>query len=703
MKSKILAVVLLMILLSGCQTGVDAPAPPIANIEPTVFREFGHERVDDYYWLREREEQEVLDYLHAENAYTETRLAHTAELQQVLFDEIIGRIKKDDDSVPSLDDGFWYYRRFEEGHEYPFFCRKTGTLDAAEQIMLDANERAEGHGYYQARSTIVSPNGSLLAWAEDMVGRRLYTIRFKNLDTGEILADTITDVSGNMVWADDDQTLFYTKKDLQTLRTHQVWRHTLGSDRSGDVLVYEEDDETFSVSLGRTTSRKYLTITSDQTLATEVRYRPADDPSGEFRVFLPRAKDHEYSVDHLGDRWFIRTNWDAINFRLMSTPESATARSEWSDVVSHRDDVLFMRSALFDDWLVVLERRDGLRRLRVIERKSGDSHEIDMGETAFAIWPGTNNVHATDVLRLGYESMTTPESTYDYDMRTHESTLLKQTEVLGGFDRDMYVTDRFMAEARDGTPVPISLVRHMETPVNGTAPLLLYAYGSYGSSTEPSFSSARLSLLDRGFTYAIAHVRGGQEMGRRWYEDGKLMKKMNTFTDFIDCGRTLVEKKYADPERLYAMGGSAGGLLVGAVINLAPDLFHGVVAQVPFVDVVTTMLDETIPLTTGEYDEWGNPNEQAAFEYMLSYSPYDNVTAVAYPNLLVTTGLHDSQVQYWEPAKWVAKLRALKTDDNVLLLKTDMEAGHGGASGRFRRYRETALDYAFLLDLAGIE
>jgi len=702
MKTLIPVVLLMSILSQGCQTAPSAPEPPVAKIQPTVFHEFGGERTDDYYWLNQREDQEVLDYLNAENDYCNTMMAHTDGLQETLFEEITGRIKKDDNTVPYFDRGWYRYTRYEEGREYPIICRKEGDLDAPEQVLLDVNAMAEGHGYFQVRGSQTNSNHDVLAWAEDDVGRRIYTIKFKNLATGAEYDDVIEAASGNMVWAEDGKTLFYTKKDLETLRTYQVYRHELGTPAADDVLVYQEDDDTFGVSVDMTTSRRFVLIACDQTLSTEYRYVNAHRPDGDFAVFLPRERDHEYSLDHLGDSWFVKTNRDARNFKLVKTPTAATAEEYWTDVIPHRDDVLFQRVALFDDWFAVLERRDGLRRLRVIDRATGAEHDIEVGESVYAIWPDINMEHATDVLRFGYESMTTPESTYDYDMGARTATLLKQTEVLGDFDRADYVTERVMVTARDGAKVPVSMVYRKGYEQNGAAPLLLYGYGSYGYSMEPYFSSARLSLLDRGFAYAVAHIRGGQEMGRWWYDDGKLMKKMNTFTDFIDCGQAMIDQQYADPDRLYAMGGSAGGLLVGAVANMAPELFDGVVAQVPFVDVVTTMLDESIPLTTGEYDEWGNPNDEAAYDYMLSYSPYDNVAAQAYPNMLITTGLHDSQVQYFEPAKWTAKLRAMKTDQNWLLMKTNMEAGHGGASGRYRRYKETALEYAFLMDLAGV-
>jgi oligopeptidase B len=682
----------------------NALAPPVARVEPHVFREFGGERVDDYYWLNRREDPAVIAYLEAENAYAEAVLAPTAALQETLFAEITGRIKKDDDTVPYLDRGHWYTTRFAEGQEYPVFCRRADAPGAAEQVMLDVNALAEGHAFFQARGTAVSSGGGVLAWADDAVGRRLYTIRFKDLATGITLPDAIPNASGNHVWAEDDRTLFYTKKDPGTLRSYQVWRHTLGEDTAGDALVYQEDDETFAVGVGRTKSRRYVLITCYQSVSTEVRYVASDRPRDGFRVFQPRERDHEYSVDHLGDTFFVTTNWRARNFRLMTASEAATGKESWDELLPHREDALLQGVEVFRDWLVASERRDGLTRLRVRAWPGGDGtwEDLDFGEPAYMAYVGVNREAGTDVLRFGYESPTTPSSTYDYDMRTRRKTLLKRDEVLGGFSPDDYACERLAIEARDGARVPVTLVHRRDFPRDGTRPLLLYGYGSYGSSTEPDFDSARLSLLDRGFCYAIAHVRGGDELGRRWYEDGKLLNKMHTFEDFIDCGRGLVAAGYADPRRLYAMGGSAGGLLVGAVVNLAPDLFAGVVAQVPFVDVVTTMLDESIPLTTAEYDEWGDPHDEAAYRCMLAYSPYDNVAAAPRPHLLVTAGLHDSQVQYWEPAKWVAKLRRLKADDRRLLLVTNMEAGHGGASGRFQRHRETAREYAFLLNLAGM-
>ena len=691
----------------GCATttgkgDVEMNQPPVAKRVQHKLEKHGGVRIDDYYWLKEREDPEVVSYLEAENAYLDAVLGHTEKAQQALFEEIKGRIKKDDASVPYRESGYYYYRRNEGDNEYPIYCRKKGALDTAEEILLDVNELARGHEYFSVRGLRVSSSNDLLAYAEDSVGRRIYTIRFKNLTSGETLADQIPAVTGNMAWANDNRTLFYAKQDPQTLRSYRIYRHVLGTDAAQDERVYEETDDTFSTYVSKSKSKSYLIISSHHTLSTEVRVLPADKPDGKFRTVLPRERDHEYSVDHFGDSFYIRTNWKALNFRLMRTSVDRTDKGSWKEIIPHRKDVLLEGFEIFNDYLVVEERKQGLIQLRIRPWDGGEEHYLDFGEPAYSAWISTNPEFDTTVLRYGYESMTTPDSIYDYDMAGRTKTLMKQDEVLGGFDSANYVTERLQAPARDDVRVPISLVYRKGFERDGHSPLLLYGYGSYGNSIDASFRSSRLSLIDRGFVFAIAHVRGGEELGRQWYEDGKLLKKKNTFTDFIDCAEYLVAEKYADPGKVFAMGGSAGGLLMGAVINLRPDLFHGVVAAVPFVDVVTTMLDDTIPLTTSEYDEWGDPNDKQFYDYILSYSPYDNVEAKNYPNLLVTTGLHDSQVQYWEPAKWVAKLRATKTGDNRVLLKTNMEAGHGGASGRFKRYRKVALEFAFLLDLAGI-
>lgn len=678
--------------------------PPEAKIEPTTLETHGDVRADDYFWLRDRENPEVIAYLEAENAYTEVMTAHFKDLSDALFEEMKGRIKEDDSSVPYRKGDYWYYTRFETGKEYPIYARRKGSMEADEELMLDVNALAEelGTAFLQVSGVRVSPDAKYMAFAADTMGRRIYTVHFKNLETDAFFPETIDNVTPNFEWANDNRTVFYTKQDPGTLRWYQIYRHTVGTDPAGDVLVFEEADEEYLSFVQRTKSDEYLLIGSSQTVSNEYHFLDADDPTGAFEVILPRQRGLEYSVDHYGDHFYIHTNADgATNFKLMRTPVAAPSMDAWEEVIPHREDVLLTGFEIFKDYLVLVERSEALTHMQVRPWQGGEAYYLDFGEPAYLAYLSTNVEFDTPVLRFGYTSMTTPTTYYDFHMGTREKTLLKETEVLGGFDKRNYVTERLWAEARDGTRVPISLVYHKDTPIDGTAPLLLYGYGSYGNSIDASFSSTSLSLVDRGFIYAIAHIRGGQEMGRPWYEDGKLMNKKNTFTDFIDCAEYLVEAGYADPERLFARGGSAGGLLMGAVINMRPDLWKGVVAAVPFVDIVTTMLDDTIPLTTFEYDEWGNPNEKDAYEYMLSYSPYDNVEAKEYPNLLVTTGLHDSQVQYWEPAKWVARMRKLKTDDNRLLLKTNMVAGHGGASGRFERIKEIAFEYAFVLDLAG--
>ena len=703
--STLICLVLAAAVLGGCYSSsshMPAPEAPMAKIVPTTLDKHGQERIDNYYWLNQRENEEVVSYLEAENEYTKAVMSHTADFQNDLFEEIKGRLKKNDESVPYRDNGYYYYTRFEEGGEYAIYCRKEGSLDADEEIMLDANKLAEGHDFFSVRGLSVSSGRDILAYATDTVGRRIYTIRFKNLTSGGMLADEIGEVTGNVAWAEDNKTLFYSKQDPQTLRSYQIWRHVLGTDPADDVPVFEETDDTFSSYVWKTKSKRYIMIGSFHTLSNEVRFVDADKPTSKFTVFLPREHDHEYSIDHYGDHFFIRTNYEAKNFRLMKTPVGRTAKKHWSEVIAHRDDVLLENFEIFKDFLVVAEREAGLMRLRVRPWSGDDEHYLDFGEPAYLAYISTNPEFDTSILRFGYTSMTTPRSVFDYDMATRERELKKQDEVLGDFDSDNYVTERLQATVRDDVKVPISLVYRKGTERNGKNPLLLYGYGSYGASMDATFRVDRLSLIDRGFVYAIAHIRGGQELGRQWYEDGKLLNKKHTFTDFIDCAEHLIDQKYAAPDKVFAMGGSAGGLLMGAVTNMRPDLFKGVVAAVPFVDVITTMLDDSIPLTTSEYDEWGDPNKKEFYDYILSYSPYDNVEAKDYPNLLVTTGLHDSQVQYWEPAKWVAKLRATKTDGNRLLLRTNMDAGHGGKSGRFRRYEETAFMYAFLLDLAGL-
>lgn len=676
--------------------------PPVAKKVAKELVKHDHTRIDNYFWMNQREDPEVIAHLEAENAYKDEQLADTKEFQGKLYDEMRGRIKEDDSSVPYFENGYFYYTRYEEGKEYAIYCRKSGSMEAEEEVLLNGNEMAEGHDYFSVGGLTVSDDNKMLAYGVDTVSRRLYTIHFKNLETGEVSSESIPNCSGGGAWAADNSTYFYTVKNEETLRTERIRRHKLGSDVASDVEVFFEEDDTYSTYVWRTKSKAYIFIGSYQTLASEYRMLDANTPDGEFTIIQPREKDHEYDVSHYEDKFYIRTNLDAKNFKLVSTPVGKPSKENWTDVIPHRDETLFEGVEIFKDHMVLDERTGGLTTIRIINQKDKSEHFLDFGEAAYTAYVGQNPEFNTTTLRFGYSSMTTPWSTFDYDMNSKEKTLMKEQPVLGGFNKEDYQTERVMATADDGTEVPISIVYKKGTKKDGTAPTLLYAYGSYGATMDAYFSTSRLSLLDRGFVYAIAHIRGGQEMGRHWYEDGKLLKKMNTFTDFIDCGEYLVEQGYAAPDKLYAMGGSAGGLLMGAIINIKPEIWAGVVAAVPFVDVITTMLDETIPLTTSEYDEWGNPNEKEAYDYILSYSPYDNVEAKAYPNMLVTTGLHDSQVQYWEPAKWVAKLREMKTDDNVLLLHTNMEAGHGGASGRFEALKETAMEYAFLFKLAGI-
>ncbi|MBA7684797.1 Dipeptidyl aminopeptidase BI [subsurface metagenome] len=701
------AVVSLLFLIgsgfTGCKMATETPEPPVAEKIPRELTIHGDTRVDDYYWLNERENPKVIDYLTAENEYKDAVMKHTESFQKKLYDEIVGRIKKTDMSVPSKESGYYYYSRYEEGGEYPIYCRRKGTMEAEEEILLNVNEMAKGHAYYSVAGYSVSSNNNLIAFGVDTVSRRKYTIHFKNLKTGEILPDKIPITSGRAAWANDNKTVFYILKDEETLRSYKILKHVLGTDPSSDKEIFEEKDVTFSAYVYKSKSKKYLIIGSSHTLSDEYRFLDADNPDGKFKIIQPREKDLLYSVTHYKDKFYIRTNYKAKNFRLMATPVSKTTKGNWKEVIPHRKDVLLQDFDIFEGFLVVNERKNGLPNLRIMRWDKKGEHYLDFGEETYSAYIAYNPEFDTDVLRYGYTSMTTPRSVFDYNMNTKEKTLLKQQEVLGDFDSNNYHAERLYATARDGTKVPISLVYRKGLEKNGDNPLLLYGYGSYGSTMNASFSSVRLSLLDRGFVYAIAHIRGGQEMGRYWYDEGKLLKKKNTFTDFIDCAEHLIAEKFTNPDILFAQGGSAGGLLMGAIVNMRPDLFKGVIAAVPFVDVVTTMLDTNIPLTTGEFDEWGDPNKKEYYDYMLSYSPYDNVEAKDYPVMLVTTGLHDSQVQYFEPAKWVAKLRALKTDNNILLLDTDMESGHGGASGRFRRYKRTALQYAFFLDLVGIE
>ena len=677
--------------------------PPLAKKIPHRLEKHGHVRVDDYYWLREQENPEVLEYLKIENDHTEKSMAHTAGLERKLFEEIRARIKPTDMSVPYKRDDYFYYTRFEEGKEYAVYARKKGSLESPEELLVDANALAEGHEFFAIGGWAVSSGQDILAYAVDTQGRRIYTTHFKNLTTGELLPDVIAEMTENLAWANDNRTLFYAKQDPITLRSCRIFKHVLGTDSSEDQLVFEENDETFATWVFKTKSKKFLIIVCSQTLSQEYRYLEADHPNDAFKIFLPREREHEYHVDHFGEKFIVRTNDRAKNFRLVEAPLDQTAKEHWREIIPHREDTLLEDFEIFKGHLVLEERRRGLTRIRVIPWGGGEEHYLEFDEPAYRANIGMNPEPDTAILRFDYTSMTTPLSIYDYDMIARTETLLKREEVLGDFKPENYRTERLFARAADGVEIPLSIVYRKEVERDGQNPLLLYGYGSYGFSMDAAFASPRLSLIDRGFIYAIAHVRGGQELGRQWYDDGKLLKKKNTFTDFIACAEYLVRERFTNPEKLFAMGRSAGGLLMGAIANLRPNLFKGIVAEVPFVDVVTTMLDPTVPLTTGEYDEWGDPNQKEFYEYMLSYSPYDNVEAKDYPNLLVVGSLHDSQVQYWEPAKWVAKLRAMKTDQNRLLLRTNMEAGHGGASGRFKRHQETAFSYAFLLALAGIK
>ncbi|MEC7653896.1 MAG: S9 family peptidase [Bacteroidota bacterium] len=697
---------------SESQLGVDAPdvkqVPHTTEIHDIKLE-------DPYYWMRLSDEQkeakepdaqtaDVIDYLNRENEYKDKVLAPTQKLQEDLYEEIVGRIVKDDESVPVKLRGYWYYSRFEKGNEYAFSCRKKGTMDAEEEILLNEPELAKGHNYFSIGSSSVSPNNKLMVYGVDTVSRRQYTLYFKNLETGELFEDEIPETNGGAVWANDNKTIFYTKNDPQTLRAYRVYKHVLGTDMREDEIVFEEKDETFFIWVSKSKSQEYIMIGSNSTLSTETRYIKADEPNSEWTIVHPRENNHEYGVSHYGDHFYIQTNLEAKNFRLVKTPIENTSVENWVDVLPHREDVLLEGTDFFSSHMVVSERKQGLNNIRIMKWDGSEDYYLEFNDPAYMAFTGANPDFDSEDLRFGYTSLTTPYTTYEHNFADRSRKQLKQQKVLGGkFDQANYTSERIMVEARDGVNVPVSIVYRKDTKLDGNSPLLLYAYGSYGSSTDPGFSSTRLSLLDRGFVYAMAHIRGGSEMGRQWYEDGKLFNKMNTFTDFIDCGEALVEKGYTSPDHMYAMGGSAGGLLMGAVMTLAPYLFNGVLAAVPFVDVINTMLVETIPLTTFEFDEWGNPKQKDYFDYIMKYSPYDNVEAKDYPHTFITTGYWDSQVQYWEPAKWIAKLRDHKTDDNMLIMYCNMETGHGGASGRFARFKEVAMEYSFMFMLEGID
>ncbi len=671
---------------------------PKAPKKTFALTKFNDTRIDPYYWLRERENPEVIRYLEEENEYFNTQTQSYKPMEKRLFEEMKARIKQEDASVPVYENGYYYQTKYLKGKEYPIYSRRK-TLQSQEEIIFDENEMAEGHAYYKLTGIEISPDNRLAVFGQDTTGRRQYTLQIKNLETGELLPDRIENTTGSAIWANDNQTLFYTKKDPETLRAFRIYKHIIGDNPVNDQLIYEEKDETFDVFVTKSKSNHYLYIASFSTLTTEYRYLEADNPNGEFKVFAPRKRGVEYNLFHRGKHFFILTNKDnATNFKLMQTTTGKTNMAHWQEYISHRPDVMLEDVDVFADFMVLQERQKGLNKLRIISHK--DDFYLQFDEETYNVYMAYNPEMQVQEFRYIYNSMTTPASVFSFNIQTRRKTLLKEQEVPDGkFDKNNYQSKRIWVTARDGKKIPVSMVWHKKTDITKPNPLLLYAYGAYGITVDPGFSTTRLSLLDRGFIFAIAHVRGGEYLGRPWYEEGKLMKKKNTFNDFIDVAKNLIDQQYTSPSQLYAMGGSAGGLLMGAVINVAPQLFKGVVAQVPFVDVLTTMLDDSIPLTTGEYDEWGNPNQKEYYDYIKSYSPYDNIKAKQYPNLLVTTGLHDSQVQYWEPAKWVAKLRDLKTDDNLLLLHTDMDSGHGGASGRFKSLKDTARDYAFLINL----
>ncbi|MGO9932481.1 MAG: S9 family peptidase [Steroidobacteraceae bacterium] len=681
------------------------PRPPIADMKPhPVISPFGV-RIDPYYWLRDddRADPDVLAYLNEENAYRRQSMARAKPLEDALYEEIIARLKQDDSTVPYRKNGFWYNTRFEPGKEHPIFARRKASLDAPEEILLDANLLAAGHDYYRIDALEVSPNGEWLAFCEDTVGRREYSLRFKNLASGEFHPTAIPGVESDLAWAADNKTVLYVEKDPATLLGLYVKKHILGEDPQRDTLVFGQTDKSFYTGVSKSKSDAFIFIRMESTLSSEWRYAHADDPELKFEIFLPHEPDHEYDIEHLGGDFIVRTNWQSRNFRLARAPISShTNRAEWLDVVGHRDDTFIEDFAVFAAFIAVSVRSGGLKRISIHPLDGGADFFIESGEAAYTTSISINPELDTEIVRYAYSSLTTPTTLYDYNVRTRQQVLLKRDPVLGSFDPDDYATEFLSAPARDGARIPVSLVYRKGFARDGAAPLLQYGYGSYGLSVDPYFSPSRLSLIDRGFVYAIAHVRGGQELGRAWYDDGRLRHKKNTFNDFLDVTRMLVARGYAAQDKVFAMGGSAGGLLVAAVANMSPEDYRGIVAQVPFVDVLTTMLDTSIPLTTNEYDEWGNPAQRADYDYMLSYSPYDNVGAKRYPAMLVTTGLWDSQVQYYEPAKWVAKLRALKTDQNRLLLHVEMDAGHGGKAGRFQRYREIAMEYAFMLDELGV-
>ena len=708
MKFKFLSLILISSLFS-CDTKTqktmsELPNAPLAKQIPKNLTIHDDVRVDEFYWLNDRENPEVIDYLNKENDYYNAHTAHTKDFQVSLFEEMKSRIKEDDSSVPYKYNGYWYITKFEKGKDYPIYIRKKESLTASEELLFDCNEMAKGHSYFRLVGLNISPNNHMISYGIDTTGRRQYKLQIKDLKTDKVFKEEISNTTGGSTWANDNKTLFYTLKDETTLRSESIYKHLLNTDSKLDELVYKELDDTFGVSVYKTKSKKYLVIGSFSTLTTEYQILNADTPNGDFKIFQARTRGLEYGISHYNSDFYIVSNADgAKNFKLSKTPDSHTQMEYWVDVIPHRESVLLEDIEIFKDFLVISERENGLNQIKISRWDGTDSYYLPFESETYTAYTLSNIDFDTNILRYGYQSLTTPSSVIDFDMLTKSKTVKKEQEVLGGkFKKENYTSERVWASSSDGTKIPISIVRHVNTKKTADTPLLLYAYGSYGYTIDPSFSTVRMSLLDRGFIFAIAHVRGGEYLGRQWYEDGKLFKKKNTFLDFIACSKFLIKNNYTSAKHHYAMGGSAGGLLMGAIINLAPELYNGVVSQVPFVDVVTTMLDDSIPLTTGEYDEWGNPNEKEYYDYMKSYSPYDNVANQLYPNMLVTTGLHDSQVQYWEPAKWVARLRNQDNNTSQLYLQTNMEAGHGGASGRFEALKEIASEYAFILSLESI-
>ena len=690
----------MIILLQSCDMKKNEIIEPRAEKINKIMTMHNHERIDEFYWLNERGNQKVIDYLNSENDYRNSYMEDYKGLENELFEEIKSRIKEDDSSVPYLDNGYYYYTRFEKGKQYPIYCRKKDNLKNDEEILIDVNKMSQGHEYFRIGGIDISPNNKIMAYSVDTISRRLYTVHFKNLETGEKNTHTISNTSGGVSWANDNMTLFYNQKNTKTLRTEKVMRHSFNQNQKDEEVYFEKDDE-FNLYSYKSKSGKYIIIVSGKTISDEIRFLNANEPDGEFKIFQKRVDGLEYSIDHLNDKWYVRTNInDSKNFKLMVCDEDKTSSDNWKEFIKHRKNVLLEGVEVFNDFFVITERENGQRRFNVISNKDGESHYIDFEEEVFSAYSSVNSEINSKTFRYGYSSMTTPNSTIEYNLIKKTKTVLKEAEILGGtFDKNNYESMLVWADARDGKKVPISLVFRKDTYKKGKNPLLLYGYGSYGSTNSAGFSSVRLSLLDRGFVYAIAHIRGSQYLGREWYEDGKMFNKKNTFWDFIDSAKYLGNNSYVDRDQIFAMGGSAGGLLMGAIANMEPEVFKGIVAAVPFVDVVTTMLDETIPLTTFEFDEWGDPKDEDSYYYMLSYSPYDQVEEKDYPAIFITTGYHDSQVQYFEPAKWIARLRDKRTNKEPLLMYCNMDAGHGGASGRFEAYKETAMEYAFLISL----